>query len=152
MISIDSHGDSQPQNPIRERLMTVVQKYKITYDTLQKVTGIDTDWLMEYTENNRELYFLSHETMGRLTEIMGLLVDGMQLVNEDERIKGVIDVLMQIFGLTHETLSLYTGIEEQEIRIFLENPNSLEYEQKYKLATVSMFLHYIFKPNETVGG
>ena len=152
MISIDSHGDSQPQNPIRERLMTVVQKYKITYDTLQKVTGIDTDWLMEYTENNRELYFLSHETMGRLTEIMGLLVDGMQLVNEDERIKGVIDVLIQIFGLTHETLSLYTGIEEQEIRIFLENPNSLEYEQKYKLATVSMFLHYIVKPNENVNG
>ena len=152
MISIDSHGDSQPQNPIRERLMTAVQKYKITYDTLQKVTGIDADWLMEYTEKNRVLYFLSHETMGRLTEIVGLLVDGMQLVNEDERIKGIIDVLMQIFGLTHETLSLYTGIEEQEIRIFLENPNSLEYEQKYKLATVSMFLHYIFKPNENVNG
>ena len=152
MISIDSHGDSQPQNPIRERLMTAVQKYKITYDTLQKVTGIDTDWLMEYTEKNRELYSLSHETMGRLTEIMGLLVDGMQLVNEDERIKGVIDVLMQIFGLTHETLSLYTGIEEQEIRIFMENPTSLDYEKKYKLATVSMFLHYIVKPNENVNG
>ena len=152
MISIDSHGESQPQNPIRERLMTVVQKYKITYDTLQKVTGIDASWLMEYTEKNRELYSLSHETMGRLTETVGLLVDGMQLVNEDERIKGVIDVLIQIFGITQETLSLYTGIEKQEIRIFMENPTSLDYEKKYKLATVSMFLHYIFKLNENVNG
>ena len=152
MISIDSHGDSQPQNPIRERLMTAFQKYKITYDTLQKVTGIDTDWLMEYTEKNRELYSLSHETMGRLTETVGLLVDGMQLVNEDERIKGIIDVLIQIFGITQETLSLYTGIEKQEIRIFMENPTSLDYEKKYKLATVSMFLHYIVKPNENVNG
>ena len=148
MISIDSHGDSQPQNPIRERLMTAVREYRITYDTLQKVTGIDASWLMEYTEKNRELYSLSHETLGRLTEIMGLLVDGMQLVNEDERIKGIIDVLIQIFGITQETLSLYTGIEEQEIRIFMENPTSLDYEKKYKLATVIMFLHYIFKPNE----
>jgi hypothetical protein len=34
---------------------------------------------------------------------------------------------MQIFGLTHETLSLYTGIEEQEIRIFMENQGSVMY-------------------------
>ena len=150
MIKLDAYEVSQSQNPIRERLFIAVQKYKVSYDTLQQVTGIEVLWLKEYIENNRELYLLSHETMTQLAEIAGLLVDGMQLVSEDERIKGVIDVLVQVFGITFATLSLYTGIEEQEIRRFMSNPSQIDYEKKYKIATASMFLHYIFKPKESI--
>lgn len=113
-------------DPIRERLLTIVQEYAITYDTLHKVTGIDGDWLKEYIEKNNGLWYtLSHEKQGKLAEIAALLVDGMQLISEDERIKGIIDVLVQIFGVTYETIALYSGLEERDIAVFMKDPTVL---------------------------
>ena len=37
------------------------------------------------------------------------------MVSEDERIMGVIDILVQIFGLEYKTISLYSGLEVQDI-------------------------------------
>lgn len=149
MVRMGSRGNGKYDDPIRERLLTAVREYEITYDTLHKVTGIDADWLKEYIEqNNRLWYSLSNEAQVRLAETAGLLVDGMQVVSADDRIKGIIDVLVKTFGITYETLSLYAGIKEQDIGAFMQDSTVLDYERKYKLATVSMFLHYIFKPNE----
>ena len=67
------------------------------------------------------------------------------MIREDERIKGVIEVLVQIFGLEYETISLYAGLEKQDVENFMKDANLIDYEKRYKLATTSMMLHYLFK-------
>ncbi|SDG58822.1 HTH domain-containing protein [Desulfosporosinus hippei] len=73
------------------------------------------------------------------------LTEGIKTFNEDERIKSVIDLLIQIFGLEMEALSLYAGLEKQDIEKFMKDTTSIDYEKKFKLATASMMLHYLFK-------
>lgn len=130
---------------IREKLLIAIKEYKITLSTINKITGIDINWLSDYINGKKERDDLSIGKSGLLWEITIFLSEGIKMVSEDERIKGVIDVLVQIFGLEYKTISLYSGLEEQDIENFMKNTNSIDYEKKYKLATASMMLHYLFK-------
>lgn len=133
------------KDSIREKLLTTIKEYNITLNTLNKVTGIDINWLSDYIKGKKESDDLSLEKSAFLWEITIFLSEGIKTVSEDERIKGVIDVLAQIFGLEYETISLYSGLEKQDIENFMKDPNLIDYEKKYKLATASMMLHYLFK-------
>ncbi|MBE0069959.1 MULTISPECIES: HTH domain-containing protein [Thermoanaerobacterium] len=138
IVKYDSEG-------IRKKLLYVIDKYKITLNTLSKVTGIDINWLSDYINGKREIDDLSDNLKGFFfTDLIFLLSDGME-IDKDERIKGVIDVLVQIFDLKYETISLYAGLEKQDIENFMNDTNSINYEKKYKLAAACMMLHYIFK-------
>lgn len=130
---------------IREKLLIAIKEYKITLDTLNKVTEIEINWLSDYTNEKKELADLPSEKYFLLSHLTIFLSEGIKMVNEDERIKGVIDVLIQIFGLKYETLSLYSGLEKQDIENFMKDTTLIDYEKKYKLATTSMMLHYLFK-------
>lgn len=137
-----------PKDIIRNDLATAIKEYGITLNTLNKVTGIEIDWLSDYINAKAEIYDLPIEKYGYLYEIVTFLSVGIKMISEDERIKGVIDVLVQIFGLNHKTISLYAGLEEQDIDNFMRDTSLLDFEKKYKLATASMILHYLFKnPN-----
>ncbi|WP_066638671.1 HTH domain-containing protein [Desulfolucanica intricata] len=136
---------------IREKLMTACKEYKITLDTVNKVTGIDINWLSDYINRKKEIHDLPINKQVALSEITIFLSEGIKMVSEDERIKGVIDVLVQLFGLKYETISLYAGLEKQDIENFMKDTTLINYEKKYKLATASMMLHYLFKnPNYPV--
>nr|WP_329603979.1 HTH domain-containing protein [Clostridium hydrogenum] len=37
------------------------------------------------------------------------------------------------------------GIKLEELQSFMKDTNSISYEKKYKLATSSLFLHYLLK-------
>ena len=151
MQSIGSNGIEMPKDIIREKLLISIKEYKITLNTLNKITGIDINWLSEYINGIKERDDLPIEKYGLLWEITIFLSEGLKMVSDDERIKGVIDVLVQIFGLTFETISLYAGLEKHDIENFMEDTTSIDYEKKYKLATGSMMLHYLFKnPNNPV--
>ncbi|NLI92221.1 MAG: hypothetical protein GX434_08470 [Peptococcaceae bacterium] len=134
-----------PKDSIRERLLLAINDYKITLDTISKVTRINIDWLSDYINRKKEKHDLSIQELGYLWEISVFLSEGMKIVSEDERIKGVIDILVQLFGLGYETISLYSGLEEQDIENFMKNTDSIDYEKKYKLAIATMMLHYLFK-------
>lgn len=138
-------GTIMAKDLIREKLLTAIKEYNITLNTLNKVTGIDINWLSDYIKGKKESDDLSLEKSAFLWEITIFLSEGIKMVSEDERIKGVIDVLAQIFGLEYETISLYSGLEKQDIENFMRDPNLIDYEKKYKLATASMMLHYLFK-------
>lgn len=148
MQSIEFTGTEMPQDIIREKLLTAIKEYGITLNTLNKVTGVEIDWLSDYISEKKQLHDLPIEKYGSLYEIIIFLSDGIKMVSEDERIKSVIDVLIQIFGLNQKTISLYAGLEEQDIDNFMRDTSLIDFEKKYKLATASMILHYLFKnPN-----
>ncbi|SHH96802.1 HTH domain-containing protein [Desulfosporosinus lacus] len=129
----------------REKLLIAIKEYKITLNTLNKVTEIDINWLSDYINGNKELLDLPREKQFLLLNLITFLSEGIQTISEDERIKGVIDLLIQIFGLELETISLYAGLEKQDIEDFMNDTTSIDFEKKYKLATASMMLHYLFK-------
>jgi hypothetical protein len=74
-----------------------------------------------------------------------MLSEGIVLVNEDDRVKGVIDVLIGEFEISYETLAIYSGLELGDLQSFMNDTNSVSCEKKYKLAVASLFLHYLFK-------
>ena len=55
-------------------------------------------------------------------------------VSEDDRVIGIIDVLIQIYGMTYEMIAGYTGIDANEIIDFVNKEQPLSVEKKYKLA------------------
>ena len=61
-------------------------------------------------------------------------------VPEDERVKGIIDVLVQVYGMSLKMISSYADIEEQEISDFLSGSNQMSYEKKYRLAVKTFSL------------
>lgn len=79
-----------------------------------------------------------------LVETVMMLSYGLPMISDDDRIKGVVDVLEQIFKVSYDTIALYTGLTIEDIENFMEN-NLTSYEKKYKLATTTMMLHYLFK-------
>lgn len=145
MYHIGLDGDGKGNDMIRERLSVVVNKYRISLDTVHKVTGVSAEWLSDYISEKTTLDTLPMDKYGRFFDVVAVLSDGMKLVDDDERIKGVIDVLVQLFGVTYDTLSTITGLEQQEIEQFIQNPSTVDYEKKYRLATRILFLHYVFK-------
>ena len=80
----------------------------------------------------------------RLFRISDCLIDGMK-VSEDERVKGVIDVLMQVYGMDIKMISCYTHIKEQEILDFMNDLNQMTYEEKYRLAVKIFSLLQVMK-------
>lgn len=129
----------------REKLLIAIKEYKITLNTLNKVTEIEINWLSDYINGNKELLDLPSEKQFLLLNLITFLSEGIQTISEDERIKSVIDLLIQIFGLELETISHYAGLEKQDIENFMKDTTSIDFEKKYKLATASMMLHYLFK-------
>lgn len=67
------------------------------------------------------------------------------MIKENDRVKGVIDVLIDEFEIKYETLAIYSGIGLEDVKSFINESNSISYKKKYKLAVVSLFLHYLLK-------
>ncbi len=134
----------------REKLQTIVGDYKITLKTLSKVTGIDYPWLTDYIEGKENYNDLSTIERSSLWDMLMMLSDGVPAVKEDDRIKAVIRVLAAQLEISHETLAIYAGIKIEDVQNFMIDASSISYEKKYKLATVTLFLHYLFKKAKNV--
>ena len=138
-------GIMEPVDIIRGKLSVVVNEHQLSLETLHKVTGVSITWLSDYLNEKNPLNTLPNDKFGRFFDVVAILSDGMKLIDDDDRIKGVIDVLVESFGVTYDTLSILTGLEQEEIDQFMQNPSTLDYNKKYRLATKSLFLHYVFK-------
>lgn len=139
------NGSFNGKDLFREKLQTILNDYKITLKTLSKVTQIDYLWLTDYVNGKKNRNDLSMMDMLSLSRLIIMLSDGMELVDEDERISGVIDVLSGEFEIKIETLAIYAGLEIEDLKSFMKDTNSISYQKRYKLATTTLFLHYLFK-------
>ena len=134
----------------RKKLQTIVGKYKITLKTLSKVTGIDYVWLTDYVNDKNNYNDLSVIDRSSLWDMLMMLSDGVPAVKEDNRIKAVIRVLAFQLEISYDTLAIYAGIATEDVQSFMNDPSSISYEKKYKLATITLFLHYLFKKPKNV--
>ena len=148
---------------IREDIQNLIKSYKIELKSLSKITGIDYAWLKDFmdgknsflnfytnninfNENNKESINNSNiPNPSYLSNMIYMLSDGMFMISEDDRVKGVIDVLIGEFEIKYETIAIYAKLELEDVQNFMNDTNSISIEKKYKLAITSLFLHYLFK-------
>ncbi|MBU3102053.1 hypothetical protein KPL44_22685 [Clostridium sp. DSM 17811] len=127
---------------IRGDIQNLINNYKIELKSLSKITGIDYVWLKDFMDgkNNSNI-----QEPAYLSNMLYMLSDGILMINEDNRIKGVIDVLISEFEIKYETLAIYAKLELEDVQNFMDDTNSISIEKKYKLAVAVLFLHCLFK-------
>ncbi|APC42618.1 hypothetical protein KPL43_04125 [Clostridium estertheticum] len=127
---------------IRGDIQNMIKNFKIELKSLSKITGIDYVWLKDFMDgkNNSNIPEPAY-----LSNMIYMLSDGILMINEDDRIKGVIDVLISEFEIKYETLAIYAKLELEDVQNFMDDTKSISIEKKYKLSVAVLFLHYLFK-------
>lgn len=161
--TIISTNLNQTEDVIRKDIENLLNNYKIELKSLSKMIGVDYVWLKDYMDGKNKVYdfFSNSVNIGQnneeslknsnipnpshLCNMIFILSEGIIMVNEDDRVKGVIDVLISEFEISYETLAIYSGLELGDLQSFMNDSNSVSCEKKYKLAVASIFLHYLFK-------
>lgn len=161
--TIISTNLNQTEDVIRKDIENLLKNYKIELKSLSKMIGVDYVWLKDYMDGKNNLYDFFNNSVNigennqenlknsnipnpsHLCNMIFMLSEGIMMVNEDDRVKGVIDVLISEFEISYETLAIYSGLELGDLQSFMNDSNSVSCEKKYKLAVASIFLHYLFK-------
>ena len=161
--TIISTNLNQTEDVIRKDIENLLKNYKIELKSLSKMIGVDYVWLKDYMDGKNNLYDFFNNSVNigenneeslknsnipnpsHLCNMIFMLSEGIIMVNEDDRVKGVIDVLISEYEISHETLAIYSGLELGDLQSFMNDSNSVSCEKKYKLAVASIFLHYLFK-------
>lgn len=128
-------------------LKRVLEVYKITPNTLSKISGIEEDVILGYLNGRNDFAELgnSHSKLN-FDSLLFMLAKGIQMIDESERVKGVIDILNQHWGISYETIALYAKLDTNDVQQFMKDPKSISIDKKYSLSVTSLFLHYLFKP------
>ncbi|GAB6928889.1 hypothetical protein JCM10914A_28720 [Paenibacillus sp. JCM 10914] len=114
----------------------VTNKYHISTQSLGLITGIDEELI------NKQEY--GHD-LTTLKQLLVMLSTGMEQVGEDERVRGILEVLNQVFNITCQTIALYSKVDENDVEQMLNgNYDQISFENRYRIATTSIFLHYLF--------
>lgn len=131
------------EDVLRERINSLIDNGLLSVEMLQEATGIEKDSLEKFLfENGVKLSSDDMKDSQRRLRLFGIadcLIEGMK-VPEDERVEGIIDVLVQVYGMNLKMISSYADIEEQEISDFLNGSNQMSYEKKYRLAVKTFSL------------
>lgn len=134
-------------NDIKEMLIYVIKNFKFKVASISKLTGIEVDKLEKLINGKVELLELSLpiEQFSTLTRIVSMLSDGIPSVDDDSRVKSIIEHLICNLEINLETIAIYSEVNIDDLKSFMKDTNSISYEKKYKLATKSLFMHFLFK-------
>lgn len=146
--TIISTNLNQTEDVIRKDIENLLKNYKIELKSLSKMIGVDYVWLKDYMDGKNKVYdfFSNSVNIGQnneeslknsnipnpshLCNMIFMLSEGIIMVNEDDRVKGVIDVLISEFEISYETLAIYSGLELGDLQSFMNDSNSVSCEKK----------------------
>lgn len=127
---------------ISDRYNELLKNGYLTIESLSRISKINENDLEKYMLGN---YELSLDDISRLTMILGMLCEGMQLVEDDDRINAIIDVLKDEYKMDNRSISYYVGITQEKLELFIDKPSEISFEDKYKIAVRVSILNYFFK-------
>ena len=82
---------------------------------------------------------------------MSDLIMMLEIIGRDEadfKIGAFLQVLLEYHNISAETIALMSGVSEKEVSEFIEKPNSVALESKYKISKTVMSLRFFFKELE----
>jgi len=120
---------------------------RISEEALQVMTGIPIDRLraalaaaaLAPAALMSTSTTLSGEETTRLSILAGQLTDGMT-IDDDDRLKAILESLTVECRLTPANLALLTGIDVDDLELALNDPHALSADKKYTLAIRSSYL------------
>lgn len=120
--------------------------YKLSTQALSKMSNSSEDMILDLLNGTVDETKYSQVVILEFQQFIVLLSVGFESVQSNERVQGVIEHLIHNLNFSVDSLALFSKLETQDIYHFLENPDSISFEKRYKLATTTLFLHYISKP------
>lgn len=127
-----------------EMLQYLISEYKMNTKTLSKLLEIEPSVLDDFNKNKNIIPMIKRGEIGNTLAVLYYISE----ITADERNRAVIDVLVQEYNIEFGTIASMAGIEEKELMKFMERNEQVSDGVKYKIATISMFLHFIFKPDD----
>lgn len=129
----------------REQLKILLTEYHLTLEALSHLTNISLLWFTEMLEKKSTLSALSDEQLLTLSLTIEMFIVGITAVKDDERILSIMKLLIIECGLKPETFAAYANVSLEEVQLFLNHPEQVEVDVKYRLAVKVMFLFSLFK-------
>lgn len=128
---------------LQEGLNGLIEQGYLSVETLSKITKLNENDIEEYVSGEKNS--LSFEKRDRLMQILMMLREGMEIIEDNDRVNGIIDVLKEVYKMDDFAIAHYANVEEQTLYDFRMNPQSISYEIRYKIAVRVSMLHYVFK-------
>lgn len=129
---------------IEEMFDVLINKFGMDKKTLSNVLGIESSIIDNYSKYKDTI---SMEKYGPFSGLLATLYF-IPEISPDERNKAVIESLTKIHHIDVETIANFAHVSMKDIYDFIKDTNSVSFETKYKISSVSMFLHFLFKPEE----
>ncbi len=133
--------------PLRDILNNLIKKDKLSIETFSIATGVEEKTLSNFL-NGSPLKFpvgKRNKTMERINLVVGMLTEGIELVQDDDRIKAIIEELNNTYKIDNKALSQYVGISEEQLQNFINEPTNASYEIRYHIAAKVYALLCTFK-------
>lgn len=129
---------------IQQYLAKLEDSYHVTKETIERMVGLKAETLSAYLREERTLTSDEQQRLGTVCEI---LLNGVTGVNDDNRIRGVLDHLVEDFSISYETLSLFSNVAAEDIKQFREGEEALSDDKKYRLSVKAYYLLLIASQN-----
>lgn len=127
-----------------EMLSYLINKYKMNTKSLAKVLEVETSILDDFSVNKNKIPMIRRGEVSNKLAVLYYI----SKITPDERNKAIITQLLQEDNIELETISCMADVKEEELRNFIEGNEPVSYEAKYKIATIGMFLHFIFNSSD----
>lgn len=136
--------DVQVGKSNEEMLQYLISEYKMNTKTLSKLLEVEPSVLDDFNKNKNAIPIIRRGEIGNTLAVLYYISE----ITGDERNRAVIDVLTQEHDIEFATIVRMAEVEEEELIKFMGRNEEVSNEVKYKIATISMFLHFIFKPSD----
>lgn len=134
----------------RTLLAEAVETYKISLESLEKLTGIGPNDLEAYRSGDSDLDHIEAAQRSGALDLIAFLGMGINTpqIPPEERLLAIMNGLSDEFGLTAETLALHSGVEPSDAERFLAG-RKVAAEKRFKLAVGVLFLYFlIYRKND----
>lgn len=133
---------------VSEMLKSLIEQYDFNTNTLSRYLGLSVEQIEGIAQGNIDCLpteFAAHNQI--LTKIGFLYFSPIQ--NEDLKLSGFLEVLIQHHNLSKKTIAKMAGVEVGDIEKMVVNPPArVDIETKYKIATTVMGLRFFLKDCE----
>jgi hypothetical protein len=128
----------------RKLLNDAVDTYKISFDSLTRLTGIGSNDLEAYSSGDTDLEHLDSRQRSAALDLIAFLGMGINTpeIPPEERLRAIMKGLEDEFGLTAETLALHSGVEPSDAQRFLAG-RKVAAEKRFKLSVGVLFLYFL---------
>lgn len=134
------NGKTLGLKDVEEILSTLTGDFEMSTECLSNLLGVKNDGHnFEIPVGNVEYY-----------SFINLLLMLDNIVNEepDFKFKAFLEVLIEVHKISADTIARFAKTKKQDVLDFLNDPNTVPIEIKYRLASVIMTLRFIFKAVE----